>query len=150
MKSIKPFRLTDYMLLRQTTMNFPNVARWKNRELKFQVACHRGHVFFEQKINDFMGHVTRQLVPSYPSGEHRDKYLSQQQSSKQLLFPCQMTSEDSALFDPPPPLTPPYFVVWRFLHHHCWKHLALWIRLFTIYSLDWNTVAMPTLSERAS
>ena len=49
-----------------------------------------------------MGHVTRLVVPSSPSGGpltygHRgEKYLTERKSSKQPLFPRQMTSEDSA------------------------------------------------------
>ena len=34
-------------------------------------------------------------------GDDRDKYLSQRKSSKKPLFPCQITTEDSAIFEPP-------------------------------------------------
>ena len=50
-----------------------------------------------------MGHVM--FVPSSPStgpfkyGYHGDKNLSQRKSSKQLLFPCEMTAKDCAIFD---------------------------------------------------
>ena len=59
-----------------------------------------------------------------PYKQHGDKYLSQRKPNKAPFSPCQVTSEDSASLDTPPPLTPPYSGVWRFLHHLFWEYLA--------------------------
>ena len=69
------------------------------------------NLFSERKISDFIGHVTPSVYTLFPvplsgnpltNGQHGDKYLSQRKSSKQPLFPYQMTSEDSANSAPPP------------------------------------------------
>ena len=97
------------------------------------------NLFSERKISDFIGHVTPSVYTLFPvplsgnpltNGQHGDKYLSQRKSSKQPLFPYQMTSEDSANSAPPLSPTPPQSSVWLFVLHLLWEQLALWIRVF--------------------
>ena len=90
-------------------------------------------LFSEQKIIDFVRPVTQ-----YPHREiitratwKRSIYLNGN-STRLPGLPRQMTSEDSASFDPPPL----HLYILRFPHHLCLKNLALWIRVLMIYNLD--------------
>ena len=96
-------------------------------------------LFSEKKRIDFVRPVTR-----YPHREiitratwKRSIYLNGN-STRLPGSPRQMTSEDSASFNPPPPL---HLYILRFPPHLCLKNLALWIRVLMIYNLDWNEAA---------